>query len=90
MRSCGGSGSDASSCGSHGDEMEIYAWMVAAVVAVGYVLAVWFPDFRADFKNIRARRARHDVAGVAEGPTPAPPRRVRRRRVDMADPEGPR
>lgn len=90
MRSCGSSGSDASSCGSHGDEMEIYGWMVAAVVAGFYVLVVWLPDFRSDVTNIRARRARHDVAGVAPGPTPAPPRRIRRRRVDMADPEGPR
>jgi len=63
---------------------------VAVVVGVVYVALVWFPDFRADFKNIRARRARHDVAGVATGPAPAPPRRVRRRRVDMADPDGPR
>ena len=90
MRSCGSLGCAASSCGSHGDEMEAYGWMVAAVVAAAYVLAVWFPDFRADLRGIRARRARHDVFGVVEGPAPAEPGGVRRRGVVMADPKGPR
>ena len=90
MRSCGSLGCAASSCGSHGDEMEAYGWMVAAVVAVGYVLAVWLPDFRADIRGIRAQRARNNVASVVEGPTPAAPGDVRRRGVGVADPEGPR
>ena len=63
---------------------------VAIVVGVVYVALVWFPDFRADLTNIRARRARRDVAGLAPGPAPAPARRVRRRRVVVADPKGPR
>ena len=63
---------------------------VAIVVGVVYVARVWFPDFRADLTNIRTRRAWRAVFSVAPGPTQAPPRRIRRRRVDMAGPEGPR
>ena len=70
--------------------MEAYGWMVAAVVAAGYVLAVWLPDFRADIRGIRAQRARNNVASVVEGPAPAEPGDVRRHRVGVADPEGPR
>ena len=84
MRCCESLGCDASSCGSHGDEMETYGWMVAAVVAAGYVLAVWLPDFRADIRGIRARRARHAVAGVVAGPAPAGPPALLRAGVDVA------
>ena len=64
--------------------------IVAGVAIVVYVALVWLPDFRADFRTIRARRARNDVADVATGPDPAPSRRVRRRRVGVADPKRPR
>lgn len=63
---------------------------VAIMAGVVYVALVWLPDFRADLTNIRTRRAWRDVAGLAPGPAPAPSRRVRRRRVDVAGPEGPR
>ena len=80
--------------------------IVAGVAIVVYVALVWLPDFRADIRHIRmlvrqsesqkhirhlrTRRARHDVAGVVEGPTPTGPGEVPRREVEVADPEGPR
>ena len=68
--------------------VEIVAGVVL-IVGVVYVALVWLPDFRADLRGIRARRARHDVSDVVEGPAPAKPGGVRRRRVVVADPEGP-
>lgn len=62
---------------------------VAIVVGVVYVALVWLPDFRADLRGIRARRARNDVPNVVEGPAPTEPGDVRRRGVGVADPEGP-
>lgn len=64
--------------------------IVAGVAIVVYVALVWLPDFRADLRGIRARRARNNVASVVEGPAPAEPGEVRRRGVGVADPEGPR
>lgn len=64
--------------------------IVAGVAIVVYVALVWFPDFRADLRGIRAQRARNNVASVVEGPAPAEPGGVRRRGVGVADPEGPR
>ena len=63
--------------------------IVAGVAIVVYVALVWLPDFRADIRGIRARRAQRDVAGVVEGPALPAPSGVPRRHVDVADPEGP-
>ena len=63
--------------------------IVAGVAIVVYVALVWLPDFRADIRGIRARRARNNVASVVEGPAPAKQGGVRRRRVVVADPKGP-
>ena len=67
--------------------------IVAGVAIVVYVALVWLPDFRADIRGIRARRAqraRNDVFNVVEGPATAKPCDVRRRGVGVADSEGPR